>query len=407
MAGGTNPSIAVLPFTNMSGDAEQDYFSDGITEDIITELSRFRNLLVIARNTSFMYKGSAVDVKQVGRDLGVSYVLEGSLRKSGNRVRIASQLIDAETGNHIWADRFDRELADVFSVQDEITRKMVSLLTLGLEDDAFNRAQRKPPESLLAYDYWLRGKRLLSVVDRSYLEARRNFENAIRIDPKYSRAYSGLSDSWMMEALDYPLAAEAVRAHAKAFEAAQQAFALDGADYQAHIAIAWTLLYRHDYERMKRHIDLALDLNPNDADTLVNGVYLLTLYGDPERAISLGETAVRLNPRHPDWYISFLAGALFMARRFSEALDVALKAPDHFVELRFGCAAILAHMGRLDEARQWVKQGVSCIKDRPGISEVPGKGLIELLLQNNPYRRRQDRELYEHGLRIAGVPDWV
>jgi TolB-like protein/tetratricopeptide (TPR) repeat protein len=397
----------VLPFTNLSGDAEQEYFSDGITEDIITELSRFRNLFVIARNSSFTYKGRAVDVKKVGRELGVAYVLEGSVRKSGDRIRIASQLIDAGTGSHVWAERFDRELADVFAVQDEIIRKMVSLLTLGLEDDAFNRAQRRSPESLLAYDYWLRGKRLLSVVDKSYLEARRCFENAIGIDPKYSRAYSGLSDSWMMEALDFPLAAEVTRAHAKAFHAAQQAFALDEADYQSHVALAWALLYRHDYERMKRHIDLAIELNPNDADTLVNGVYLLTIYGEPERAVSLGEAAVELNPRHPDWYTCFLADALFTARRFPEALDMARKAPGQFAESGFLHAALLAHMGRLDEAREWVKKGILHIKDRPGFSESSGKSLIELVMGNNPYRRQQDRELIESGMRMAGVPDRV
>jgi adenylate cyclase len=315
----TKPSIAVLPFTNMSGDAEQEYFSDGITEDIITELSRFRNLFVIARNSSFTYKGRAVDVKKVGKELGVAYVLEGSVRRAGNRVRITAQLIDADTGNHVWADRFDRELTDVFAVQDEITLKIVGMLTLGLEEDALTRAQRKPTESLAAYDYWLRGKRLLWTVGKNNLQARQNFENAARIDPKFSRAYSGLAVTYQMEALDFPLASEATKAYANAYEAAQQALTLDEADYQAHIALAWPLLYRNEYDRMKRHIDRAIDLNPNDADTLANATWLLMIYGEPERAIELGKSAMKLNPRYPDWYASFLAAALFTARRFPEA----------------------------------------------------------------------------------------
>jgi adenylate cyclase len=398
-------SIAVLPFTNMSSDPEQHYFSDGITEDIITELSRFRDIFIIARNSSFIYKGRAVDIKQVGRELGVAFVLEGSVRRSGNQVRITAQLIDSETGNHIWADRFDRELADVFAVQDEITKKIVGMLTLGLEDDALIRAQRKPPESLIAYDYWLRGKRLLWTVGKNNLEARKNFEKAARIDPKFSRAYSGLAVTWQMEALDFPFASEATAAYANAYEFAQKALALDDADYQAHIALAWPLLYRHDYERMKRHIDRALDLNPNDADTLANAVYLLVMYGEPERAVTLGEAAMRLNPRYPDWYISFLAAALFSTRRFPEALEMRRKAPDHFIDSLFSYGALLAHMGQMDEARDWAKRAVARLRERPGSSGNDALGPIALLMQNNPYRRSEDAELFESGMRLAGVPD--
>ena len=207
-----------------------------------------------------------------------------------------------------------------------------------------------------------------------------------------------------MEALDFPLASEATKAYANAYEAAQQALALDEADYQGHIALAWPLLYRNEHDRMKRHVDRALDLNPNDADTLANSTWLLMIYGEPERAVELGKSAMKLNPRFPDWYASFLAAALFTARRFPEALEMRYKAPDHFVDSLFNYAALLAHMGQLDEAKQWAARAVTRLRERPGASSDTSKSPIELLLQNNPYRRREDRELFESGMRLAGVP---
>ena len=321
------PSIAVLPFQNMRGDSEQEYFSDGISEDIITELSRFRNLFVIARNSSFTYKDRAVDVKRVGSELGVVYVLEGSVRRAGNRVRITAQLIDAESGSHIWADRFDRELADVFAVQDEITLKIVGMLTRGLEDDVLERARRKPPESISAYEHWLRGKRLYWTYDQDNLEARRHFESAARIDPSYSRAYSGLAVTWQMEALSFSNVDESRISYDRSMEFAEKALKLDETDYQAHISIAWALLYGGEYERMKRHIDRALMLNPNDADTLANASYMLAMYGDADAAIANAEAAARLNPRHPDWYSPFHSTALFTAHRYEEAFALRESCP--------------------------------------------------------------------------------
>jgi TolB-like protein len=186
--------VAVLPFTNLSGDLEQQYFSDGITEDLITELSRFRQLFVIARNSSFQYRGKDVDVRRVGRELGVQYVVEGSIRKAAERVRITAQLIDAATGNHLWAERFDRDYHDVFAVQDEVTQTIVSTLVVRLEDEGLASAKRKPPASMQAYDYWLRGKNCLDLWTKpANVEAREFFEKAIAIDPGYARAYAGLA----------------------------------------------------------------------------------------------------------------------------------------------------------------------------------------------------------------------
>jgi TolB-like protein/tetratricopeptide (TPR) repeat protein len=398
------PSIAVLPFTNMSGDPEQEFFSDGITEDIITEISRFRDLMVIARNSSFAFKGASVSIAKVARELGVGYVLEGSVRRSGNRVRITAQLIEAQSGGHIWAERYDREIADMFAVQDEITQKIVGMLAVGLEDDALERARRKPPENLLAYEHWLRGKRLLWTVGHNNREARRHFEKAAEADPQFSRAYSGLAVTYQMDALDFPTAVEARAAYESAFSAAKKALELDEADYQAHICLAWPLLYRHEYELMKKHIDRAILLNPNDADTLGNAVYMLAMYGEADRAVACGEAAMRLNPRYPDWYMAFFATALFAARRYEEALAVRIRVADYFIDSTFLGAALLAHMDRPQEAHEWAERAVARLSAKPGGADRAAKGCIDLLLDNNPFRLQKDRDHFAEGMRLAGVP---
>jgi adenylate cyclase len=398
------PSIAVLPFTNMSGDAEQEFFSDGITEDIITELSRFRDLFVIARNSTFTYKGRAVNIRQVGRDLGAAYALEGSVRRAGNRVRITAQLIDTATGNHIWADRFDGGLEDVFQVQDEITRKIVGMLTLGLENDALDRARRKPPESLAAYEHWLRGKRLLWTDGQDNRQARQHFESAARIDPGFSRAWSGMAVTWQMEALGFWNSADWRPFYGRALECAEKALELDDADYQAHVVLAWPLLYLHDYNRMRKHIDRAIQLNPNDADTLGNATYLLGIYGDGAAAVACGEAAARLNPRFPDWYETFLSTALFAARRYEEAWVVRQKHPDYFIDSTFFGAAILARLGRLDEARAWGTRAAARLAERFGGAAHLPKSCVQMMMDNNPYRLPEDRAHFRDALLLAGLP---
>ncbi len=399
------PSIAVLPFTNMSGDPEQENFSDGISEDIITELSRFHGLFVIARNSSFTYKGKSVKVGTIGRELGVGYVLEGSVRRAGNRVRITAQLVDAGTGNHIWADRYDRELADIFAVQDDVTLSIVGALTVGLEDEALERARRKRPENLQAHEHWLRGKRSIWTTGPKNLESRRHFERAIAIDPGYSAAYSGLAITYQMEALDFPLPADFRSAYDKAFECAKRAIELDDADYQAHIALAWPYLYRREYDRARRHLEQALTLNPNDADTLANAAMLFAYLGEPNEGVKCGENALRLNPRHPDWYLGYLAQALFAARRYDEGLTVRVRVPAVYIDSSFNGAALLAQMGHLDEARRWAEKGIARLAATPGGAMAVAEGrIIQALLDNNPFRRQEDQDHFADGMRKAGVP---
>jgi TolB-like protein/class 3 adenylate cyclase len=398
------PSIAVLPFANMSGEAEHEYFADGMTEDIITELSRFRNLLVIARNSSFVYKNKPVNVGTVARELGVDYVLEGSVRRAGNRIRITAQLVDAASGKHVWAERYDRELADIFAVQDEVTLNIVGTLAVELEDDRLERAQRKRPESLQAYEHWLRGKRFLWTAGEKNFEARRHFERAIEVDPKFSRAHAGLAVTYLMDALDFSMA-DLRPIYETSFACAHTALALDDANYEAHVAIAWAYLYRRDYDRSKRHIERAIKLNPNDADTLGNACYLLTVIGEPDEAVRCGEIALRLNPRHPDWYLAYYATALFMARRYSEAVAARFQAPDIFIDSTFFGAALFAQIGREEEARRWADKAVARLAARPGAAAAAAeRGYVQLMLENNPFRRPEDREHFAEGMRKAGVP---
>jgi adenylate cyclase len=401
----SKPSIAVLPLQNMSGDAEQEYFSDGITEDIITELSRFRNLLVIARNSSFAYKGKAINIATIARELGVEYVLEGSVRRSGQRVRITAQLIDAASGKHVWAERYDRELVDIFAVQDEVTSNIVGTLAVELEGESLSRAQLKAPENVQAYEHWLRGKRLTFQMGKHILEARRHFERAAEADPSFSRAHSGLALSYQMEALDFPLPDDFRAAHESAFQWAQRALALDETNHQAHLALAYAYLYRPDCEQAKKHIERAIKLNPSDGETLAHGAYILAAVGEPERAVKFGEAALRLNPHYPDWYLGLLSTALFLMRDYSAALALRMKAPDPFIDSAFFGAATLAHLDRLEDAKHWTEKGLARLAGTPGGALAISQGrVVELLLVNNPFCRQEDRELFAQGMRKAGVP---
>jgi adenylate cyclase len=401
----TKPSIAVLPFTNMSSDPEQEYFSDGITEDIITELSRFHNLFVIARNSSFAYKGKSVDVRTVARELRVEYVLEGSVRKSAQRVRITAQLIDAMSGRHVWADRYDLDLSDIFAIQDEVTASIVGALSVEIEDEFLERAKHKPPDSLEAYDHWLRGKRLIFLMGESSLEARDHFQSAIAVDPSFSRAHSGLGMTYQMEALNFPLPEVYENASDKALECAQRALSLDETNHQAHLGLAYAYLYRHNSDLVRKHIMRAIRLNPNDGDILANAAYFLPLIGDAAAGIKYGEAALRHNPRHPDWYVAFTETGYFALGDYDRALELRMRAPDGFIDSRFSGAAILAHLGRLDEARSWVDKGMARLATTPGGAVAIAEGrVVDLLLANNPWLQQADADRFVDGMRKAGVP---
>ncbi len=396
------PSIAVLPFQNMSGDPEQDYFADGMVEEIITALSRMSSLLVIARNSSFTYKGRMVDVKQVGRELGVRYVLEGGVRKAASRVRITGQLIDAATGMHLWADRFEGSLEDIFDLQDQVTASVVGAIAPKLEQAEIERAKRKPTENLDAYDYYLRAMAsLYQWTKESNNEALRLLYRAIELDPNFASAYGVAAwcyvwrktQGWVTDGAQE--AAEATRLAQRAVELGKDdAIALSAGGYAlAHIA--------GDLDGGAAFIERALVLNPNLAGTWLNSGWVRVWLGESEVAIEHLARAMRLSPRDPILFRmqGATASAHFFAGRYDEASSWAEKAlrenPNLQQALRVA-AASHALAGRLEEAQKAIARmrqldpdlRISNLKDR-----LP------------TFRRPEDFARYVEGLRKAGVPE--
>ena len=395
------PSIAALPFLNLSGDIEQEYFTDGVVEDIITALSRIRWLFVIARNSSFTYKGRAVDVKQVGRELGVGYVLEGSVRKAAHKVRISGQLIDATTGAHLWAERFESALDDIFELQDQVTEAVVGAIAPQLERAEIERAMRKPTESLDAYDYYLRG---MANVHRGTREAINVslpfFYNAIQLDPDFASAYGMAAwchfwrklNNWMTDRSKE--IAEGTRLARRAVEL--------GRDDAVALARSATALHHFvgDVDRSIALLDRALMLNPNLASAWFLGGFLRVWRGEPDGAIEHFARATRLNPLDPEMYRmqAGMALAHLFAGRFSDASSWAEKAFSHlpsFLLVVSIIAASHALAGRPDEAQR----AMSYLRQLDPTLRV--SNLADWL----PFHRPEDLATFANGLRRAGLPE--
>ena len=351
------PSIAVLPFNNMSGDPEQEYFSDGITEDIITDLSKIAGLMVIARNSSFGYKGKSPDIRVVGRELGVRSVLEGSIRRAGNRVRITAQLIDAATGGHVWADRFDRDLTDIFAVQDEVTQQIVEALKIKLTPSEEARITNTPTSSLEAHDLFLKARELIqaSSVDRTTFEQSvQLFERAISLDPGYAQAHAGLAFAYLF---DYSnrWTGDPDGSMRHAYELATKAIALDPNDPYGYAVASISARHLNDDQRAEFAIDRALALNPNYALALNIRGAGAAFSGHPEAAIPDIERAMRLDPGFSQQYLHYLGLAHLMLGNYETAATIfkerILLFPQTDVS-RGMLAAALGHLGRVDEARQ-------------------------------------------------------
>jgi TolB-like protein/class 3 adenylate cyclase len=397
------PSIAVLPFTNMSGDSEQDYFADGMVEDIITALSHFKALFVIARNSSFTYKGRAVDVKLVGRELGVRYVLEGSVRKAANRVRITGQLVDTATGAHLWANRFDGGLGDIFDLQDQVTESIVGAIAPAVEKAEIERAKRKPTDSLDAYDHYLRGLASSYQLGNQQAneDALRLFNRAIELDPDFASAYgfAALCYTWAKTNSWISVTPNEI---AKVKKLAQRAVELGKDDVIALAASGYALAFVvRDLGGGAALIDRALGFNSNLAEAWFWGGWVKNWLGEPETAIERFARAIRLNPLDPflNGVRAGISHSHFFLGHYDDAASWAATAlqdnPDFQPALRMD-AASNAMAGRLEQAHQAV---IRLVQLNPLLRVSSLKDVL------GPYRRAEDLSRYEEGMRQAGLPE--
>ena len=354
---GTRQSIAVLPFTNMSGDPEQEYFSDGISEDIITDLSKIAGLTVIARNSSFTYKGRSVDVREIGRELGVRSVLEGSIRRAGQRVRITAQLIDATSGSHLWAERYDRDLTDIFAVQDEVTTQIVGALKVTLSPAEKARLVEKEPSNIAAYDCVLRGREIMLGKEKNretFEEAVTFFKKALELDANYSQAYASLGFAHMF---DYQnrWSDDPDKSLKLAREYSQKAIDNDPNEPMAHGAAALTAIFERDFDRAQAEVDRTLALNPSSA--LAHNLLgtIRSYSGRPLEAIPAIEQAMRLDPAFRPQFLHFLGIAYLLAGKYETAAAMLrqriLLVPNTDFS-RAVLAATLGHLGEIEEARR-------------------------------------------------------
>jgi adenylate cyclase len=369
------PSIAVLPFTNMSDDPKQEYFSDGITEDLITDLSKISGLFVIARNSVFTYKGKPIKIKDVGRQLGVRYVLEGSVRKADDRVRITAQLVDAKTGGHMWAERYDRDLKDIFALQDEVAQKIVSAMVVKLSGDEQKRLGHRGTDNIEAYDYLLRGEDYFYRFSRkANTQAREMFKRAIELDPNYAAAYTFLGfTQWMEFAFGW---SREVQSLDRAFKNAQRAISLNDLLPKAHLLLGKIYLWKKQHDQAIAEAGKTIALNPNNADGIASLGEILVFAGRSEEAIGLIKKAIRLNPIPPVWYFHSLGHAYFLTGHYEKAaatLKRVLNLNPNFWPAHIYMAASFVEMGQVDKARAEVEE---VLKLNPKFSLKNRKGRL-------------------------------
>jgi adenylate cyclase len=391
-------SIAILPFINMSGNAEQEYFSDGISEDIITDLSKIAGLSVIARNSSFTYKGRSVDVRTIGRELGVRSILEGSIRRTGNRVRITAQLVDAISGAHLWADRYDRDLTDIFEVQDDVTHRIVEALKITLSPTEKERLANIETANIAAYDCVLRGREFMLAKERTretFAQAIKYFKRALEHDPNYSLAYACLGFGYMF---DYQnrWTEDPDGSLPIAHKYARQAIEKDPREPLAHCVTAWCASLEKDLDRAATEIDIALSLNPNLAMAHSLRGTIRTYSGQPLEAIPEIEQAMRLDPAMNSQFIHFLWMAYLLAGKYGTAAALLRQRIILMPKTDFSRAlltSVLGHLGEVGDARRvWAE-----------LMEINPNYSFTAHIGGQPFRRREDVEQLAAGLKKAGV----
>jgi adenylate cyclase len=391
-----NPSIAVLPFDNMSDDPKQEYFSDGLSEEIITALSKVPKLLVIARNSTFTYKGKPVKVQQVGEELGVRYVLEGSLRKAGERVRITAQLSDAITGQHVWAERYDSELKDIFALQDSITLKILQAMQVKLTDGEQARVYGKGTDNLEAYLKWLQGKEYLTRARREGIVlGRQMFEETLSLDPNWAQAYVLLGWTYLLESF-FGWSTSPEESLNEAFKLAQKALTLDDSIPGPYGLLSQIYILKRQHDQAIEKARRAVELEPNLSFAYTWLGAALMYAGRPEEAISLYQKAIRLNPFPPAYYLRDLGEAYRMAERYEEAITAFKKTiqsnPDH-LEAHLGLACVYSILDRNDDNREEVAE---VLRINPDFS-------LKEHIKTYPYKNRADLDTLIDALKKAGL----
>ena len=393
-AAAEKPSIAVLPFNNLSADPEQEFFADGLTEDILTELSRFGDLFVISRNSTFTYKGRAMKARDVARGLGVRYVVEGSVRKAGDRVRVTVQLIDGVDDRHVWAERYDRTFEDIFAIQDEITAAIVATLRGRVEADSHDRARRKPTDNMLAYECVLAGKVLHHRSERAdNTEALRVLDRAIELDPGYAHARAWracvLGQAWIHGWVENP---EATMQEIS--DELERALALDDNDADIHRILAAVHITRHNHDQALLHQEKALNRNPNYDLAVVQNGELMTWLGRPDEGIEWIKMAMRLNPFHPPRFWSHLGRAYFVARRYEDAIEAFkhIETPDQMHH-----AFLAACYAYLDNETRVAAHRREALKHAPDFT-------VDAHMATQYYLKDDDRKHHRDGLLKAELP---
>ena len=388
-----SPAVAVLPFVNMSGDPDQEYFSDGITEDIITELSRFRSLQVIARNSAFSFKGKAAKVQEIARQLSVGYVVEGSIRKAGARIRVTAQLIEAAGGTNLWAERYERPAEEIFAIQDEVVRTVAATLAGRVQAARAEGLRRRPTASLSAYECVLRGNALPIDDPASKAVARQLFEKAVTLDPHYALAHAQLAIShayWWQ--VDMSGANEDLD---RAFELAMRAVSLDPQEIVCHSALAYVQLCRQRPDEAEFNAREALALNPNRPNGLATLGFILARVGQADDAVALISDAMRLDPHHPTWYWMELGVAHFVARRYAEAVAAMRHRATRVYFWQTYLAASHAQLGEEDAMRN---AAAEIMRLRPDFS-------VTVYTPYELFKLDADREHLASSLRKAGLPE--
>jgi len=406
------PAIAVLPFENMSDDPEQVYFSDGITADIITELARFTELMVIARTSSFALRGRTTDLREIGRTLGAGYIVEGSVRRAASRVRITVQLVETVGGMHLWANRYDRSIDDIFATQEEIAQAIVAMVAQRVIDNNELTSRRRRPEDMRAYDLFLQGNRLSDDFRPGAQErAEALFIRAAETDTGFARAYTGLAYIYLNRASDGDIGIPRDRDEnrIKSLRAAETAFALDPSDPRVQSTLGYICLTWRDFRRAEHHLDLAKAMNPNDATILILWASMQGSLGRPEEGLAGAEMACRLNPLYPSWYNYYKARLLFLSGRYGEASILleqrTFATPDREPRDMAWRAASYGHLDRIADAERCAAIFLNAVGARwRGDKVASAADYVNWLVDVSYLSEERDVSRLREGLRRAGLP---